>query len=97
VFGASLICLDTQNYLDNCQEQMARLIQHDTRRNVAVKLLRAGLVDVATAAEWCGVSRQRVHQWCEQHGINPRQAARNRMIAALSKEEDRMSKRRRTP
>lgn len=61
--------------------------KHDARRNMALRLLRTGQITVAVAVTWCGVSKQRIHQWCDQHGVDPVQANRERMAALLVRED----------
>lgn len=62
---------------------------------MALRLLRNGQITVAAAATWCGVSKQRVHQWCTEHGIGPVKAQQERMAALLLREDAKMARRQR--
>lgn len=67
------------------------------RRTSALAHLRAGhFASLDEAAQFAGVSRQRVHQWCEMHAIDWRAAwaeARNLAVATMiAKEDQRMSR-----
>lgn len=47
---------------------------------------------MASIAEWCDVSKQRVHQWCADHDIKPVEARAERVRAILIREEMKLKK-----
>lgn len=55
------------------------------KRELAIRLLHAGLMTQGEAAELLGVTRQRVHQWVVAAGIHP-VAARARALRELLRE-----------
>ena len=64
----------------------------DDRRRAAVALVGAGLVPVADAARWCGLSRRQMYNACTRAGINPAMAHQLRVLALFEEWEARMAK-----